>query len=177
MINYESISLVGGRNVSEILTELAERSQEAGQVVVDMDAERPWGGFIRFDSTGAESFASQFFGEELSGLAELGFENISPKFLLVKPGQRLSWQRHQRRSELWKYLSDGGGYSKSFDPNDQPVFEAEKGQMVELEAKQCHRLLSRSDNYVLAAEVWRHAMPGQPSDEDDNERLEDDYNR
>ena len=42
---------------------------------------------------------------------------------------------------------------------------------------QCHRLLSKSEEFVLVAEIWQHAEPDHLSDEDDIERLEDDYQR
>src|SRR5690606_16527336 len=104
MIDYTVISLEEQREVVDIVADLVGQSERAGFKIVDVDDSRPWGGFVRLDSTGAEEFARQFFGERIEELAEYGFDQISPKFLLVKPGHRLSWQRHQRRSELWRYL-------------------------------------------------------------------------
>lgn len=177
MIDLTSVSLDDSLSTQDIVSTLVEQAKLAGFTVVDVDDKRPWGGFVRLDADRAEAFVDQFFGERHGELEALGFDRISPKFLVVAPGQRLSWQRHQRRSELWRYLSGGGGYCKSFKPSEQPVFEAEEGELVELEVGQCHRLLSRGNDYVLVAEVWRHTDPAHLSDEDDNERLQDDYQR
>ena len=33
-------------------------------------------------------------------------KKISPKILIVKPKNKLSWQYHHRRSEIWKVLKE-----------------------------------------------------------------------
>ena len=69
--------------------------------VIDSDLTRPWGGFYVIDETQAQQFADAFFdGLDVNTLTIGG--KLSPKILLVAPGQRLSWQYHNRRAEIWK---------------------------------------------------------------------------
>jgi mannose-6-phosphate isomerase-like protein (cupin superfamily) len=132
---------------------------------------------VRFDNKGAEAFVGQFFPELRMEANELRME-LSPKFLLVAPGARLSWQRHARRAERWAYLSPGG-YHKSTDPSDQgEMIPADAGDVVQFEQGECHRLVGLpGDRYTLVAEIWQHTNPQDLSDEADIERLEDDYSR
>jgi len=71
-----------------------------GFKVISEDANRPWGGFLVIDEQQAAAFCSHFF----SGEALKTDQKLSPKILLVAPQQRLSWQYHHRRSEVWKAL-------------------------------------------------------------------------
>ena len=78
--------------------------EDLGYTVVDKDEEKPWGAYYRLDSNEADRFISEFF-PGLSGTeARLGRDGLelSPKFLLVAPAQRLSWQLHKRRAERWR---------------------------------------------------------------------------
>src|SRR5690606_24083626 len=111
------------REKNWIIAQLIEQSKSAGFTVVDIDDSRPWGGFIRFDTQNSPAFVEQFFkGVDVEVVDARGsILPLSPKFLLVSPGQRLSWQRHQRRSEIWRFLTDGGAYSRSPHPSQQPV--------------------------------------------------------
>ncbi len=179
MIDYSSVLLDASDNKEQIIDQLIEQAKNAGYSIIDVDASRPWGGFIRFGTKDSTAFVEQFFSDiELEVTDANGAAlPLSPKFLLVSPHQRLSWQRHQRRSEVWRFLTDGGAYSKSPNPGQQPVFTAKADDLTEIEQGYCHRLISQSNDYVLVAEVWRHSDADNLSTEDDNERLEDDYNR
>jgi len=178
-IDYQQVSLLPGRNQQQILADIAQKVELSGHRIADADESRPWGGFIRLELDSAPIFIDQFFSEKSITIQDTtgAALPLSPKFLLVAPHQRLSWQRHQRRSEVWKFLSDGGAYSKSVDPDIQPIFNTKEGDLAEIEQGQCHRLISQSDSFVLVAEVWRHTDLKNLSNEDDNERLQDDYNR
>ena len=102
---------------------------------------------------------------------------LSPKFLLVAPEQRLSWQRHERRSERWVFLTPGA-YYKSLDPdNPGDLIPAPTGTEVQFAAGECHRLVGVKDAFTLVAEIWQHTDPSRPSDEADITRLQDDYQR
>lgn len=69
--------------------------------VIASDLTRPWGGFYVIDETQAQLFADTFFdGLDVNTLTIGG--KLSPKILLVAPNQRLSWQYHKRRAEIWK---------------------------------------------------------------------------
>ena len=102
---------------------------------------------------------------------------LSPKFLLVAPEQRLSWQVHERRAERWVFLNDGG-YYRSLDPeNPGELIKAHAGSEVQFAAGECHRLVGGKDGFTLVAEIWQHTDPSNPSNEDDIVRLADDYSR
>jgi len=71
--------------------------------VVASDLTRPWGGFYVIDETQAQLFSDTFFeGLDVSTLTIGG--KLSPKILLVSPAQRLSWQYHNRRAEIWRVV-------------------------------------------------------------------------
>lgn len=147
--------------------------------VEDVDSTKPWGGYIGFSLHDAEQFITEFFPDINPIDARLGNPEVelSPKFLLVAPQQRLSWQRHERRSERWVFLTDGG-YYKSLNP-DAPGerVEAHAGYEVQFAAGECHRLVGAKDSFTLVAEIWQHTDPKHLSDEADITRLQDDYRR
>lgn len=154
--------------------------KELGYTVVEKDANRPWGAFFRMANSDADRFVREFFPDLSLHDAKLGNDDaeLSPKFLIVAPGQRLSWQYHYRRAERWRFLNDGAYYrSESDDPGKQ--IEAKAGVVVQFAAGERHRLCARTDAkaYTLVAEIWQHTDPSAPSDEDDIVRLADDYQR
>ncbi|WP_332912820.1 hypothetical protein [Algoriphagus boritolerans] len=103
-------------------------------------------------------------------------QKLSPKFLLVAPGARLSWQYHHRRSELWKLIAGKSSISRSHSDEQGPVQEMTLGEVVSLDKGERHRLIG-TDNWGVVAEIWMHADPENPSDENDIIRLQDDYSR
>jgi mannose-6-phosphate isomerase-like protein (cupin superfamily) len=177
MIAIDSLQLGAHRSAAAIIEDITARITDAGMKTVDVNATKPWGGYIRLADDFAVAFADQFFANAGIDRQAMQTQPISPKFLLVAPHQRLSWQRHERRSELWRFLTDGGAYSVSDDPDSQPITETSQSSLATIGCGQCHRLLSVSDNYVLVAEIWQHTDANRLSDEEDIERLEDDYNR
>ncbi|PID30396.1 phosphoheptose isomerase [Candidatus Saccharibacteria bacterium] len=168
------------RPKTAVLDELADVAARYGMRVVDCDDSKPWGGYIRFDGGQIEVFIENFFpGLDLDA-ARLGRRDVelSPKFLLVWPEARLSWQRHERRAERWLYIT-AGGYHKSIEASDQgELKKAQPGDVVQFACGECHRLVGDSGGrYTLVAEIWQHTDPANPSDESDIERLDDDYQR
>lgn len=171
MIDYQSVPLQN-TTAEEVLNELVKMATSEGYVVEDLNATKPWGGYVRFSATNASQFIEQFFRDiDVSTDGQL-----SPKFLVALPHTRLSWQRHQRRAEVWKFLTSGA-VAKNMDPNSQPVLEVKQGEVVTLQQGESHRLIAPGDDIVLVAEIWQHTDPAHPSNEEDIERLEDDYNR
>lgn len=175
-----AIDLSTARSKDEVMQDLIEKAGRRGFIVVDVDMQKPWGGFVRFDTKDAEAFIKAFFPNLDINEARLGHGDteLSPKFLLVTPNSRLSWQRHGRRAERWAYLTSGG-YHKSFDPTEQGELQvAQVGDIVQFEQGECHRLVGLpGDTYTLVAEIWQHTSPSEQSDESDIERLADDYKR
>lgn len=165
--------------VRHLIQEIIGVAEEAGYTPVDIDTARPWGGYVRFSYNDAEKFLHEFFPSIDPADARLGNPDaqLSPKFLIVSPGARLSWQVHERRAERWRFLT-AGGYHRSTDADDMGVLhEAEEGTEVQFAAGECHRLVGGVGDYTIVAEVWQHTDALYPSDENDITRLQDDYKR
>jgi mannose-6-phosphate isomerase len=147
----------------------------SGFRVSGFDDQRPWGGFFYIDESQAELFIQTYF-PHLSLADFSGFSKLSPKILLVAPGQRLSWQYHHRRAEIWK-LVDGQAAIVSSDTDElTPQRDLEIGQVVHLRQGERHRLVG-TDGWGVIAEIWQHTNPSHPSDEDDIVRVQDDFGR
>jgi mannose-6-phosphate isomerase-like protein (cupin superfamily) len=90
------------------------------------------------------------------------------KRLCVRPGQRLSYQRHESRSEHWYVVSGRGvvtldGVSREVGP----------GATVDVPVGAAHRAACAGEEDFVLIEVQTGSYFG----EDDIERLEDDYGR
>ncbi len=152
---------------------------ELGYTVVEINEDKPWGAYYRLANDEAERFVSEFFPGLTMKEARLGHDDIelSPKFLLVTPGERLSWQLHHRRAERWRFLNKGAYYKSSTD-NEGDRVVAEPDTVVQFEQSERHRLCTfDNQNYTLVAEIWQHTNPSEPSNEQDIIRLQDDYSR
>lgn len=175
-----NLELNADRKVGDIMDEIISIGRDAGLVPVDTVLDKPWGGFVRFDTSGADEFIGNFFPEITLDEARLGIDGaeLSPKFLLVAPAQRLSWQRHYRRAERWRFVTEGG-YHKSDNPDEYgDLVHARPGDVVQFGEGECHRLVGDNDDrYTLVAEIWQHTNPGNMSNEGDIERIQDDYSR
>jgi len=150
-------------------------AEQLGLRIINIDATRPWGGFLVLDEAQAPTFAAHFF-PEVPATEILTGRKLSPKILLVAPGQRLSWQYHFRRAEIWKVVQ--GPVAVCISPNDQetPAQNFEEGQIIRLAQGERHRLIGL-ENWGMVAEIWQHTDPTHPSDESDIVRLQDDYGR
>ena len=108
--------------------------------------ERPWGSF-------------EILYEEKS---------LKVKRIIVKPGQRLSFQSHEHRSENWVILQGNAivqlGEEKIFLELNQSVF---------IHKKVKHRIENNGNLDVVFVEIQTGSYLG----EDDIIRYEDDYNR
>ena len=160
-------------------TEVFERVEayltEKGLKVSTKDMDRPWGGFFVLDESQIQKFKSEFFDEVPLSEEQLK-QKLSPKFLLVAPDARLSWQYHFRRAELWKLIAGESAISRSHTDEQGPVEEMAQGEVVSLEKGERHRLIG-TGNWGVVAEIWMHSDPANPSNEDDIVRLQDDYAR
>lgn len=90
------------------------------------------------------------------------------KRITVWTGQRLSYQRHEHRSEHWFVVSGGGvvvldGVEKNVGP----------GVALDVPRGSAHRISNTSDGDLVFIEVQH----GDYFGEDDIVRLEDDYGR
>ncbi len=90
------------------------------------------------------------------------------KRIVVKPGQRLSLQRHKHRQEHWLIVS--GEAVVTLDDN---LVTIGPGQAVDIARGQVHRVENKGKEPLVFIEV----QLGDYFGEDDIERLEDDYGR
>ena len=90
------------------------------------------------------------------------------KSIHVNPGKRLSYQRHQKRSEHW-YVTDGSG-EVTLDGKVQVV---SRGSIIEIPQGMLHRISNTGDRELIFIEVQTGSYFG----EDDIERVEDAFGR
>lgn len=90
------------------------------------------------------------------------------KRIVVDPGQRLSLQRHERRSEHWYFLSGNARVTL-----DGRTLDLGPGDAIDIPRRAVHRIANPGREPVVLIEV----QTGEYFGEDDIERLEDDYDR
>jgi mannose-6-phosphate isomerase len=147
----------------------------AGYTFERKDFERPWGGFLVIDESHKQRFIETYFNDIPEGKYSLDMK-LSPKMLIVAPGQRLSWQYHHRRSEIWQVYEGEVGVVKSPTDEETPMKNYQVGDQILLAEGERHRLVGLED-YGIVAEIWVHSDAQNPSDEADIVRLQDDFNR
>lgn len=133
---------------------------------------RPWGGFSYVEQSQLTDFLTKYFPNHQFNTKL----RLSPKFLFVNPGKRISWQYHTRRSELWNIIEGPVGVVVS-ETDEQPEHKIfESGQIIEIQKYQRHRLVGLEKTAVIA-EVWIHTDNENPSNESDIIRVQDDFGR
>jgi mannose-6-phosphate isomerase len=158
-----------------VFEQIAQYIASEGFGVVKQDQTRPWGGFFVIDESQAARFAARYF-PHLS-FSDIQLTNkLSPKILVVAPQQRLSWQYHFRRAEIWTVEAGPVGIKTSATDSEGPLQTLEKGAFVQMNTGERHRLIGL-ENWGVVAEIWQHTDPENPSDEDDIVRLQDDFGR
>jgi len=90
------------------------------------------------------------------------------KEIVVKPGERLSLQKHRRRAEHWTVVSG----EALVTVRDQEI-PLKPGQSVDVPQGAVHRIMNPGDIPLVLVEV----QMGDYFGEDDIIRLEDDYDR
>jgi mannose-6-phosphate isomerase len=90
------------------------------------------------------------------------------KRITVRPGQRISYQRHESRAEHW-FVVSGSGVA-TVDGEERHVSQ---GSALDIPVGAAHRIASDDDSSLTFIEV----QTGDYLGEDDIERLEDDYGR
>ena len=108
--------------------------------------QRPWGSYTVLDESGS----------------------YKVKRIEVLPEKRLSYQRHERRSEHWMVVA---GTAKVTLDGRELIVEA--GGAVDIPAGSAHRIENVGKEKMVFIEIQRGSYLG----EDDIQRLEDDYGR
>jgi mannose-6-phosphate isomerase-like protein (cupin superfamily) len=158
-----------------LFQQVAAQLQQQGFTIAKEDPTRPWGGFFVIDENQAQQFADVYFnGLSVDQLRISG--KLSPKILLVAPHQRLSWQYHHRRAEIWQVVQGPVGVAISDTDEQGEVKSLQVGERIILKKGERHRLVGLKDWGVLA-EIWQHTDADQPSDEEDIVRVQDDFGR
>lgn len=140
------------------------------------DLQKPWGAYFYIDPADTAAFIARYFPELPAEQLQRFGANLQPKFLLVEPGKRISWQYHHRRIELWKVVTGPVGVAFSSDDNEPLTQTTQQGELVQFDITTRHRLYGL-DGWGVIAEIWQHTDPDQLSDEADIVRLADDYQR
>jgi len=158
-----------------VFEHVREYLENKGFTIVKQDRARPWGGFFVLEESQAPEFIRRFF-PHLSIEDFAGFEKLSPKFLLVAPHKRLSWQYRFRRAEIWKVMGGHAGVVVSDTDEQTELLQLPLGAVINLKKGERHRLVGL-DDWGIVAEIWQHTDRDNPSDEDDIVRLQDDFGR
>lgn len=95
-------------------------------------------------------------------------EDHKVKRITVRPGKRLSYQRHEHRTEHWFVVSGHGAVTL-----DGAELAVAAGSAVDVPAGAAHRIANRGTTPLVFIEV----QTGRYFGEDDIERLDDDYGR
>jgi len=145
-----------------------------GFQIVDSNFKKPWGAYFCIHENQVQEFFDKFFdGIDVDSLKVKN--KLSPKILIVKPNMRLSWQYHNRRSEIWQVYKGQVGVVQSDTDIENELKNYIPGDQIKLKKGVRHRLVGLS-NYSVVAEIWQHTDK-TPSNEKDIIRVSDDYGR
>ena len=103
------------------------------------------------------------------------FENLldakycKVKRITVNPGQRLSYQYHSKRAEVWTIVSGRGLITI-----DDITWEITQGKVIQIHIGTKHRIENPDDKNSL---IFIEVQHGSYFGEDDIVRIQDDYNR
>jgi mannose-6-phosphate isomerase len=171
-----NINTASNSSKEDVMKSIESYLSEVDLTIASRDFSRPWGGFFVIDEALAERFIKLYFPHlKVSDLAITG--KLSPKILVVTPAQRLSWQYHHRRAEIWKLISGVAGVVTSETDAEGPLKKLAIGEIIQLKQGQRHRLVGLPEGWGVIAEIWRHTDAKNPSDENDIVRVQDDFGR
>ena len=158
--------------MSRFYENIKSEVKNLGFSITHEDFNRPWGGFFQIDQRQSQKFVHTFISKEIN----VNSLKISPKILIVEPNQRLSWQFHKRRKEIWKVYRNEIGVIRSLTNFENDLIIKKEGEVIHFDNKERHRLVGL-DKIGVVAEIWIHTDLNNPSDENDIVRISDDYKR
>lgn len=170
-----NIDLSATQPKQAVMTAIEAKLFELDLTVASHDFSRPWGGFFVIEENLAPRFIQLFFPHLNPSDLMIGGK-LSPKILVVAPQQRLSWQYHFRRAEIWKLVHGVAGIVTSETDVQTDVKALAIGEIVKLKQGQRHRLVGMN-GWGMIAEIWQHTDANNPSNEEDIVRLQDDFGR
>jgi len=144
--------------------------------IAEQDIKKPWGAYFKLFKSNTESFIQKYFNFDQKKLQNLMQYNLDPKFLLVAPAKKLSWQYHFNRSEIWTVLAGPVQVITSDDDIEKNKTVLQTGENIEIQTEKRHRLIGL-DSWAVVAEIWVHTNKSTPSDENDIIRVQDDFGR
>ncbi|HZP20430.1 MAG TPA: mannose-1-phosphate guanylyltransferase/mannose-6-phosphate isomerase [Bauldia sp.] len=100
-------------------------------------------------------------------------ETHQVKRIVVKPGARLSLQRHRRRAEHWTVVQGVAEVTVGMSMDSLEVKTVRENETVHIPLHAIHRMANRGETPMTLIEV----QYGDYFGEDDIERFEDDYGR
>lgn len=140
--------LVSKKGSSQKVKEVVKRLKEENSDLphIHLTGYRPWGSYTVLEDS----------------------DGYKIKRIEVKPGGRLSLQRHKHRNEHWVVVKGTATVTVNED-----VFTLKQNESTYIKAGDIHRLENDTNEPLLIIE----AQVGSYTGEDDIERLEDDYKR
>lgn len=148
IVDTKDAVLVAHKNQSQGVKDVVQflKSHNHEAAIFHQTVHRPWGSYTILEDE----------------------EDCKVKRLVVKPGQILSLQRHQRRSEHWTVVT---GVAKVLNGDKEFLLNANESTYIPVNTM--HRLENTTDTDIALIEV----QCGDYFGEDDIERFEDIYGR
>ena len=158
--------------MSRFYENIKSEVKNLGFSITHEDFNKPWGGYFQIDQRQSQKFVHTFISKEIN----VNSLKISPKILIVEPNQRLSWQFHKRRKEIWKVYRNEIGVIRSLTNFENDLIIKKEGEVIHFDNQERHSLVGL-DKIGVVAEIWIHTDLNNPSDENDIVRISDDYKR
>ena len=158
--------------MSRFYENIKNEVKDLGFSIINEDFNRPWGGFFQIDERQSQKFVHTLISKKI----DLNNLKISPKILIIEPNQRLSWQYHNRRKEIWKVYRNDIGIIRSLTNFETDLIIKKEGEIIHFESQERHRLVGL-DKIGVVAEIWIHTDLNNLSGENDIVRISDDYRR
>ncbi len=172
----EQINTQSLQSKEQIIDQLKLYINNQGFEIAEQDIQKPWGAYFKLSKNNIEKFIQNYFDFAQNTLTDLLQFNLDPKFLLVEPQKKLSWQYHFNRSEIWTVLAGPVKVITSEDDTEKNEETFQVGQNIQIDTQERHRLVGL-DNWGIVAEIWIHTNKNKPSDESDIIRVQDDFGR
>jgi len=148
IVNTKNTTLVtkkgSDNNIRQIVIKLKEKKRK--EVLSDTSSNRPWGSFSTLEEG----------------------QGYKVKKLSILPGQKISLQKHYKRSEHWVVVEGVANITKG-----KTNFILKTNQSTFIKKGEIHRIENKTKKKLVIIEV----QTGNYLEEDDIKRIKDIYNR